>query len=310
MGSALEDQVVIVTGAGDGLGASHARLLGALGARVIVCDRGVDWHGAATGIAKAERTVSQIRASGGSAVPFEGDCADWDTARSMVQIAIDSFGRLDGLVLNAGIMRLGTVAAMSVDDWDDVIRVHLRGTFAPAHFACKHWRRVAERARPVAGRIVTTSSPAALCDGHAINSAAYAAAKAGIIGFTITLAGEMADTGVTANVVVPGAITHPDGHVPGGEAVTTRLVPERVSPVVAWLMSDASASVTGRVFNVMGGRIDRIEPPRLVDGAFKDAVWSLAEIGDVMAAVVGSEAPPTMADFLTQAMARVARGSS
>jgi NAD(P)-dependent dehydrogenase (short-subunit alcohol dehydrogenase family) len=240
-------RVVIVTGAGRGLGRAHALAFAAAGARVVVNDLG----GAADEVAGA------IRAEGGEAVADAEDIADWDGAGRLVATAIDTWGTLDTVVTNAGIVRDRMLANMTVDEWDAVIRVHLRGTFCPVRRATEWWRAEHKAGRPRAARVVTTSSGAGLFGSVA--QANYSAAKAGIAAFTLVAAAELGRYGVLANTIAPSARTRmteeafPEmmARPPSG---FDAMDPANVSPLVVWLGS-GDCDVTGRAFEVQGGEL-------------------------------------------------------
>jgi NAD(P)-dependent dehydrogenase (short-subunit alcohol dehydrogenase family) len=304
----FDGRVALVTGAGAGLGAAYSELLASQGARVVLNDFGREWFGEQSERSKVDTVVDRIVASGGEAVADHGDCGSWDDAAAMVQCAIDTFGKLDILICNAGIMRLGSVAALSQKDWNDVIHVHLGGTFAPAHFAARHWRERAGAGEDLSScRVVTTTSAAAICfsttaSGDGWWSAAYAAAKAGIIGFTLTLAGELHEFGIAVNAVLPGSTHHPGR--PGAEPnpeIQKRMVPERVAPIVGFLASSC-VQVTGQVFHAVGGRIDCLTLPRLRAGGYKDGEWSAEELAPVIESLRLPMNPYPLEDYYAEMM--------
>lgn len=282
----LEGKTAIVTGGGRGLGRSHALLLASHGANVVVNDLGGDVHGEGTGSA-ADDVVEEITAAGGRAVANSGSCSDFADAEALVQQAVDVFGGLDVLVNNAGNLRDRTIFNMTEDEWDSVINVHLKGHFAPTHHACKYWRDEAKAGRPRAGRIICTTSQSGLFGNP--GQANYAAAKAGIAGFTQVVAMEMARYGVTANAIAPAARTRmsesligpaPEGFDP--------LSPDNVSPIVAWLASDDAHWVTGQVFHMMGGRCDRLEGWKIVGTRTRTGrLWEAEELADAVRALYG-----------------------
>jgi NAD(P)-dependent dehydrogenase (short-subunit alcohol dehydrogenase family) len=250
----------------------------------------------------AAETVQLIEAAGGEAVALFGDCADWNTAKQMIDLAIDTFGKLDILINNAGIIRDRMLFNMSEKDWDDVIRVHLKGHAAPSHHACVYWRSLAKAGQPVSGRIINTTSGSGIY-GNA-GQTNYSAAKAGIVGFTLALAQEMARYGVTVNVIAPGAQTRPEVEITGlPDEVRELMGPEQVSPIVAFLASDEAAHITGRVFNALAGRFDRFEGWQLVDGVFKAAQpWTVAELAEVFDDEVAGSPPPPVHLAMLQMM--------
>ncbi|MFC8196146.1 3-oxoacyl-ACP reductase [Streptomyces sp. NPDC057298] len=269
----LEGRSVVVTGAGRGLGRAEALELARLGAAVVVNDFGQpgrDGSGDASA-APAEEVAAEIRAAGGRAVAHTGDVADHQQARELVELAISEFGRLDVLVNNAGILRDRMVFSMSEDEWDSVIRVHLKGHFNTTHFASAHWRARSKAAdAPVYGRIVNTSSEAFLAGSAGQPN--YAAAKGGIVGLTTSSALALAKYGVTANVICPRARTRMTADVfagfqePGGEEAEGRLdplAPEHVAPLVGYLASPAAAHVNGQLLVVHGGMVAAVERPRV-----------------------------------------------
>jgi NAD(P)-dependent dehydrogenase (short-subunit alcohol dehydrogenase family) len=272
-----EGRVAIVTGGGRGLGRAHAMALAGHGARVVVNDLGGAVDGAGASAGPAEAVVEEIQGAGGVAVPSTDDCSDWEGAQRIVQTAIDAFGHLDVLVANAGILRDRMLVNMTADDWDAVMRVHLRGTFCTAQRAAAHWRERSKAGDAVDARLICTSSAAGLYGN--IGQANYAAAKAGIAAFTTVAAAELGRYGVTANAIAPAARTRmteelfPDA-MRRPERGFDGMAPENVSPVVVWLASTASRGVTGRVLEVMGGRLGLADgwqhgPTVERDGAFE-----------------------------------------
>ncbi|MHA5053016.1 3-oxoacyl-ACP reductase [Streptomyces sp. SD15] len=268
----LEGLTAIVTGAGRGLGRAEALELGRLGAAVVVNDYGQpgrDGSGEASAT-PAEQAAAEIRAAGGRAVAHTGDVSDHEQARVLVELAVDEFGKLDILVNNAGILRDRMVFSMSEDEWDSVIKVHLKGHFNTTHFASAHWRARSKAADgPVYGRIVNTSSEAFLAGSAGQPN--YAAAKGGIVGLTTSTALALAKYGVTANVICPRARTRmtedvfagfaePDGGLDGG---LDPLAPEHVAPLVGYLASPAAAHVNGQLLVVHGGMVAIVERPRV-----------------------------------------------
>jgi NAD(P)-dependent dehydrogenase (short-subunit alcohol dehydrogenase family) len=264
-------RVVIVTGAGQGLGREHALAFGAQGARVVVNDIGDG----------ASAVAAQIRAAGGTAVASSGDVADWGYAESLVLRAVAEFGTLDGLVNNAGVNRDRMLVNMSEDEWDSVLRIDLKGHFAPMRHAVAYWRQCAKDGRPAAARIVNTSSGAGLMGS--VGQGNYAAAKAGIAALTTVAAAEFARYGVTVNAIAPSART------PMTEAVFAERMrppaagfdtmhPGNVSPLVLWLASADSGDVTGRMFEIEGGVISVADGWQHGPSIEKDGRWEVAEL--------------------------------
>ncbi|MGW2699236.1 3-oxoacyl-ACP reductase [Streptomyces sp. NPDC001340] len=265
----LEGLSAVVTGAGRGLGRAEALELARLGAAVVVNDYGQpgrDGSGQASAGPAAE-VAAEIRESGGRAVAHTGDVADFQQARELVGLAITEFGKLDILVNNAGILRDRMIFSMTEDEWDSVIRVHLKGHFNTTHFAAAHWRDGAKAAgAEVYGRIVNTSSEAFLAGSAGQPN--YAAAKGGIVGLTTSTALALAKYGVTANVICPRARTRMTADVFEGfqepdEGSLDPLAPEHVAPLVGYLASPAAARVNGQLLVVHGGMVAVVERPRV-----------------------------------------------
>jgi NAD(P)-dependent dehydrogenase (short-subunit alcohol dehydrogenase family) len=299
-GTMLAGRVVIVTGGGRGLGRAHALELARHQARVVVNDLGVALDGSklADGTSSpAEDVAGEIAASGGTALANLDDVADWDGSARIVRSAIEAFGQLDAVVNNAGVVRDRMFVNAGGDEWDEVLRVHLRGHFCVARHAAAHWRDEAKNGREVSGRIVNTSSGAGLLGS--VGQAAYSAAKAGIVGLTLVQAAELRRYGVTANAIAPSARTRMTESVfadamaaPEEEGAFDAMHPGNVSPLVAWLCSLGSGSVSGRVFEIEGGRLT------LMDGwqraATIDAVRKLGvdEIGPLVDELLGRAPEP------------------
>jgi len=264
----LEGLAAIVTGAGRGLGRAEALELARLGAAVVVNDYGQpgrDGSGEASA-APAEQVADEIRAAGGTALAHTGDVADFQQAARLVELVIAEFGQLDILVNNAGILRDRMVFSMTEDEWDAVIRVHLKGHFNTTHFAAAHWRARSKSAGgPVYGRIVNTSSEAFLAGSAGQPN--YAAAKGGIVGLTTSTALALAKYGVTANAICPRARTRMTEDVFAGLERPADgldpLAPEHVAPLVGYLASPAAARVNGQLLVVHGGMVAVVERPRV-----------------------------------------------
>ena len=247
--SILDGRIAIVTGAGRGIGRAHALELARQGAKVVVNDFGLSLAGEKEE-SPADSVVAEIKDLGGDAVTNGADVADFDQAEAMVQQAIDTFGGLDILVNNAGFVRDRMLVNTSEDEWDAVIRVHLKGHFAPLRHAGAYWRTESKAGRQREARVINTSSGAGL--QGSIGQTTYSAAKAGIAGMTLVAAAEMGRYGVTVNAIAPVARTR---MTEGAFDTSAMAVPEDNSPVVAWLASAESADVTGRVVEIDGGQI-------------------------------------------------------
>jgi NAD(P)-dependent dehydrogenase (short-subunit alcohol dehydrogenase family) len=268
-----QDRVVVVTGAGRGIGRAHALAFAAEGAPVVVNDVDAD---ATAGV------VAEIEALGGTAVATTSDVADWAGARELVATAVENFGRLDVLVNNAGFLRDRMLVNLGEDEWDAVVRVHLKGHFAPLRHAAEHWRAEAKAGRTPSARVINTSSGAGLLGS--VGQGNYSAAKAGIAGLTVVAAAELARYGVTVNAIAPAARTRMTEAVFASEMARPdegfdAMAPENVSPLVVWLGSEESAHVTGRVFEVEGGKVSLAQAWRHGPAVDKGERWDPAELG-------------------------------
>jgi NAD(P)-dependent dehydrogenase (short-subunit alcohol dehydrogenase family) len=281
-----DGRTVIVTGAGRGLGRAHAIELARQGARVVVNDLGCELDGTGGGSGPAGEVVDAIRADGGEAVANGDDVADFDGAGRIVSAAIDAFGGLDAVVNNAGFVRDRMFANAAEDEWDAVVRVHLKGHFAVSRHAAAHWRDQAKVGAPVDARIINTSSGAGILGS--VGQAAYSAAKGGIATLTLVQAAELGRYGVTANALCPAArtrmtesvFTEMMAEVEGG--AFDAMAPENVSPLVAWLASPQSAHVTGRVFEVEGGKLGIATGYQHGPTVDKRARWEPSELTPVI----------------------------
>jgi 3-oxoacyl-[acyl-carrier protein] reductase len=290
----LEGKTAIVTGAGRGIGREEALLLAAEGARVIVNDVGAAVTGEGGDRSPAQQTVDDIKAAGGEAAINADDVSSWTGARQLVQQAVDAWGQLDILVNNAGILRDKMSFNMEESDWDDVIRVHLKGHFAMSHFASLHWRGRSKAGESVTGRIVNTASESGLF-GNA-GQANYAAAKAGIAAMTIVLARELKNYGVTVNAISPRARTRMTENLFGemakpGEGGFDAFAPENVAPLVAFLASDDAADVSGQNFVVFGGSVWVMEGWRAAGNVTREGRWSPKELADAKSQLFADHSP-------------------
>ncbi|MGW5313876.1 SDR family oxidoreductase [Nocardia thailandica] len=288
-------RIVIVTGAGRGIGRAHALAFAAAGARVVVNDVGTALDGAATTETPAQQVVAEIVAAGGEAVANGDDVADWEGARRLVRTAIDTFGGLDVLVNNAGFVRDRMLVNLGEDEWDAVVRVHLKGHFATMRHAAEYWRGESKAGRPVDARVINTSSGAGL--QGSVGQGNYGAAKAGIAGLTLTAAAEFGRYGVTVNAIAPAARTRMTETVfaqtmAAPEDGFDAMAPENVSPLVVWLGSTESAGVTGRMFEVEGGKVALAQGWRHGVPVDRGARWNPAELGPVVAELIEKSPAP------------------
>jgi NAD(P)-dependent dehydrogenase (short-subunit alcohol dehydrogenase family) len=287
--------VAIVTGAGGGIGRGHAYELARHGAVVLVNDRGVDLDGRGGSSGPAEAVAAETPRRGGTAISNTDDIADWEGAGRLVGTAIAEFGRLDVLVNNAGIIRDRMLVKMSEEDWDAVVRVHLKGTFCPTRHAAAHWRERSKSGDTVAGRVINTTSAAGLYGN--VGQTNYGSAKAAIAAFSIIAAAELERYGVTVNAIGPGGRTRMTANMiqphAGGADAFDPMDPANAAPLVAWLASAESSGVTGRVFELLGGRISVAEGWRQGPRAERPGRWDALELGPVIADLIARTQPPT-----------------
>jgi NAD(P)-dependent dehydrogenase (short-subunit alcohol dehydrogenase family) len=275
--TALQGRIAIVTGAGRGLGRAHALLLAELGARVVVNDNDA---------APATFVADEIRSAGGAAAIHVGSVSNWDASAALVRLALDTFGGLDIVVNNAGILRDAYLVSMTEQDWDVVVDVHLKGHFCLLRHAAEHWRAESKAGRPVRASVINTSSGSGLRGNP--GQLNYAAAKSGIATMTLVAARELQRYGVRVNAIAPVARTRLTENVPGlGERMQVTddpfdtWAPENVSPLVAWLASDA-CQVSGEVFNVVGGHIGRQQTWIEQEAFDADHRWTVAELEEAL----------------------------
>jgi NAD(P)-dependent dehydrogenase (short-subunit alcohol dehydrogenase family) len=279
---ALDGRVAIITGAGRGIGREHALLFAREGARVVVNDLGGGTDGSGSDAGPAQQVVDEIREAGGEAVANTDDVADWSGAERLVQSALDEFGALHVLVNNAGILRDRMLANMSEAEFDDVVRVHLKGHFAPLRHAAAYWRDQTKAGTPVAASVINTSSTSGLF-GNA-GQTNYGAAKTGIATMTIIAQMELDRYGVRCNAIAPSAMTRLIMTVPGADERTPVRTdewdprdPANVSPFVAYLATE-DCPIKGRVFWVAGGDVGLFQPFAIVDKIHADHRWTLDEL--------------------------------
>ena len=289
--SSCDGRVIVITGAGGGIGRAEALMFAQEGGRVVVNDVSADG---------AHAVVEEIKAFGGEAVANTDDISDWDGAGRLIGTALETFGGLDTLVNNAGILRDRMFVNMSIDDWDDVIRVHLRGTFAPTKHAVTYWRDRSKAGDPAVARIVNTSSPSGIFGN--IGQANYGAAKAGIAGFTQILGEELWRYGVLANAIAPSALT---AMTEGLTGYVDRLAeleartgwvnpggPENIVALVVWLGSPL-ATVNGQVFNLRAGHVSVAEGWGVGPAVEKQGPWAVAELDALIPALVAKAVAQT-----------------
>jgi NAD(P)-dependent dehydrogenase (short-subunit alcohol dehydrogenase family) len=294
MAGLCDGRVVIVTGAGRGLGRAHALAFAREGARVVVNDLGVASDGSGGDRTPSQEVVEEIRAGGGQAVVDASDVADFEQAGRLVAAAVDAFGRLDVVVNNAGFVRDRMFVSCSEEEWDAVVRVHLRGHYCVSRRACDHWRAESKAGRAVDARILNTSSGAGL--QGSVGQSAYAAAKAGIAALTLVQAVELGRYGITANAIAPSARTR---MTEGPFAEMMRkpehgfdaMDPANVSPLVVWLGSAESRAVTGQVFEVAGGSIAVADGWRTGPRVDKGARFAPDEVGAVVRDLLAKAVP-------------------
>lgn len=282
MSGVCEGRVVIVTGAGRGIGREHALEFARQGAKVVVNDLGTEREGGGRSGEPAQSVVEEIRDDGGEAVANDDDVADWNASRHLVTAAVEAFGRLDVLVNNAGFVRDRMLASMSEDEWDAVIRVHLKGHFCTTRHAAEHWRARAKDGEQFHAAVVNTSSGAGLAGS--VGQASYSAAKAGIAALTLVAAAELGRYGVTANAIAPAARTRMTEPVFGEQMAAPdsgfdRNDPANIAPLVVWLGSAEAHAVTGQMFEVEGGAISIATGWQHGPRVDKGARWDPAEVG-------------------------------
>jgi len=292
-----EGRVVIVTGAGRGIGRAHALEFARQGAKVVVNDIGAELDGTGGSVSPASEVVDAIRSAGGEAAVNGDDVADWEGAQRLVQTAVTTFGGLDVVVNNAGFVRDRMFANAAEDEWDAVVRVHLKGHFCVARWAAAYWRDQTKAGAVVDARIINTSSGAGLMGS--VGQAAYSAAKAGIAGLTMVQSAELGRYGVTANAIAPSARTRMTETVfadmmaaPDEPDAFDAMSPDNIAPLVVWLGSAESKDVTGRVFEIEGGKVSLADGWQHGPTVDKGDRWDPAELGPVVRELLSKGPPP------------------
>jgi len=290
----LDGRVAVITGAGRGLGREYALLFAAEGASVVVNDLGTGPGGEGASAGPAQEVVAEIEGRGGAAVANTDDVADWDGGRRLIEQAVETFGRLDVLVNNAGFVRDRYLVNMTEEEWDSVIRVHLKGHFVPTRWAAGHWRDRHKAGEPVSAAVINTTSASGLIGNRGQTN--YGSAKAGVALFTITCAKELGRYGVRVNCVSPAARTRLLMQTPGladratppeDEDAFDQWDPENIAPLVAWLASE-ECPATGRVFLIHGGTIRNCRPFVLDDGISKEGRWTIDDLRASEATLLGN----------------------
>ena len=289
-----DGRVVIVTGAGRGIGREHALELARQGAKVVVNDLGVSNSGEGSGQGPADEVVQAIRDMGGEAVANGADVADWEQTEALVRQAIDEFGRLDAVVNNAGFVRDRMFVSCSEEEWDAIIRVHLKGHFCVARHAAAYWRGQVKAGEQVDARIINTSSGAGVLGS--VGQSSYSAAKAGIATLTLVQAAELGRYGITANAICPIARTRMTEGAFGDamkapEQGFDENDPANVSPFIAWLASSEACDVTGRVWEVFGGTVTVFDGYRREQTVDIGQRWDAADLGPAVEDLLSKAQP-------------------
>jgi NAD(P)-dependent dehydrogenase (short-subunit alcohol dehydrogenase family) len=289
-----DGRVVIITGAGGGIGREHALAFAREGAKVVVNDIGGARDGSGSDAGPAQQVVDEIKALGGEAVANTDDISSWEGAERIVTQAVETFGTLHVLVNNAGILRDRMMVNMTESEWDAVIKVHLKGTFAPSHHAAAYWRDQSKAGTPVDARIINTSSSSGIYGN--VGQSNYGAAKAGIAAFTVITSQELGRYGVTVNAIAPTALTRMTedlglAALSKTESGFDQFDPSNISPLVVYLGSEKSKDITGRVFGVFGGTVfvneGWVAGPRVE----REAKWEAGELAEVLPDLVREAAP-------------------
>jgi NAD(P)-dependent dehydrogenase (short-subunit alcohol dehydrogenase family) len=306
----LEGKVAIVTGAGRGIGREHALALARAGASVVVNDRGGSLAGEGEDASPAQEVVNEIVAAGGAAVASYADVSDFGAAEQLIARAVDRYGGLDVLVLNAGILRDRMLVNMTEEEWDAVIAVHLKGHFGPLHHAAAYWRERSKAGEEVRARVITTSSPSGVFGN--VGQANYGAAKAAIAALTIIAAQELGRYGVTVNCLAPNARTRMTeetfGELPAPDDGFDPLDPGNNSPLVVALCADEAQDITGQCFFVWGSVVNPLRPWQPTEPLVADGRW---DADDLLAALrerfPEGVAPTSMVDLMAEAGGRSMR---